>query len=56
MDELKWEFDCNQCKGKFEVPVPRGPTEEKAIKCPHCGSQDIANCSLGGLEVPVCGG
>ncbi len=56
MEMLKWEFDCNQCKSKFEVEVPRGPVEERAIKCPHCGSKDIANCSLGGLEVPVCGG
>ena len=57
MEMLKWEFDCNKCKQKFVVPVPRGPAEERLIKCPHCGSKDITNCSLRvGLEAPVCGG
>ncbi len=38
---LTWFFTCRQCKTQFEVPVPRGPREEKELKCLKCGSQKI---------------
>jgi len=56
MEPLKWEFECNQCKSKFEYPVPRGPEEEHALTCPKCGSMDIKNLSLCCVEAPSCGG
>jgi DNA-directed RNA polymerase subunit RPC12/RpoP len=56
MEKLKWEFECNSCQRKFKVAVPRGPEEERHIKCPKCAGKDIKNLSLGGLEMPVCGG
>lgn len=56
MEPLKWEFECNQCKGKFEQVVPHGPEEERNIKCPECGSKDVKNLSLCCVESPSCGG
>ena len=53
---LTWEFVCNKCKAKFEHSVPRGPAEERNIKCPKCGSKDLKNLSLCSLEAPHCGG
>jgi len=38
---LTWEYVCYQCKAQFELPVPRGPAEEKEAKCPKCGSVDV---------------
>lgn len=38
---LKWHFDCLSCKADFEVPVPRGPREEKELTCPVCGRKEI---------------
>lgn len=40
-DMLMWQFDCRQCKADFEVPVPRGPREERELRCLECGSKDI---------------
>ena len=52
---LMWELECKQCQAKFEQPVPKGPEEERNIKCPQCGSKDIKNRSLCSLEAPVGG-
>lgn len=55
-NELKWEFICHLCKAHFDVPVPRGPTEEKQIKCPKCGSQNIERIDVHKFEVCPPGG
>jgi DNA-directed RNA polymerase subunit RPC12/RpoP len=36
-----WEYACQQCGGRFRVKAPRGPAEEKKIRCPECESRDI---------------
>ena len=56
MESLKWQFECNQCKAKFECDVPRGPEEERNIECHNCGSKDIKNLCLYCAETPACGG
>jgi len=55
-DILMWEFDCLNCNKKFEADVPRGPREEREMKCTHCGSRDIKRINIEKLKDPTCGG
>ena len=32
-----WKYECQQCGHKFEMPIPKSPTENKDRKCPECG-------------------
>ena len=43
---LTWDYLCHQCEFRFEMPVPRGPTEEKERECPRCGSRDIERLNV----------
>jgi DNA-directed RNA polymerase subunit RPC12/RpoP len=36
-----WEYVCQQCGGRFRVKAPRGPSEEKGIRCPRCESRNV---------------
>jgi rRNA maturation endonuclease Nob1 len=54
--KLTWELTCRQCKASFEVPVPRGPREEKELKCTKCGSEYIERIEASTPSVPPCGG
>ncbi len=36
-----WHYKCNNCGHEFEMPVPSGPSEEKARTCPSCHSPSI---------------
>jgi DNA-directed RNA polymerase subunit RPC12/RpoP len=53
---MTWEFTCRQCKSNFEVPVPRGPREEKELKCLKCGSKYIERIEVPIEGPPPCGG
>jgi DNA-directed RNA polymerase subunit RPC12/RpoP len=53
---LMWDYVCHQCRALFELPVPRGPKEEKEAKCPGCGSMDIQRINIGHSEVCPPGG
>jgi len=33
-----WDYECQQCKHKFRMPIPRSPAEDKSRKCPACHS------------------
>ena len=55
-DMLMWEFNCLHCNKKFETRVPRGPREEREMKCTHCGSRDIERINIKKLQDPTCGG
>ncbi|MBD3414392.1 MAG: hypothetical protein GF421_08185 [Candidatus Aminicenantes bacterium] len=37
-----YEFECNQCKNKFEEILPIN--HKIKSKCPACGSSDIRKC------------
>ncbi|MBN1176463.1 MAG: hypothetical protein JXA51_02150 [Dehalococcoidales bacterium] len=41
-----WQYECNACGHKFEMPAPKGPTEEKNRTCPGCGSKDIKRLDI----------
>jgi len=53
---ITWELTCHKCKSNFEVPVPFGPTEERNLKCPHCGSKEIGRVEALNEDAPQCGG
>jgi DNA-directed RNA polymerase subunit RPC12/RpoP len=36
-----WEYVCQQCGGRFLIKAPRGPSEEKEIRCPRCESRNV---------------
>jgi len=53
---LMWEYECQECKITFETPVPRGPREERRMKCSHCDSAKIKRINIVKLSEPKCGG
>jgi len=36
-----WQYKCLDCGEIFEMPAPKGPSEEKSRRCPVCQSQNI---------------
>jgi putative FmdB family regulatory protein len=36
-----WHYKCRNCGNEFDMPVPKGPSEEKGRTCPKCRSKDI---------------
>jgi|ERR671913_521881 putative FmdB family regulatory protein len=36
-----YDFICNKCSQRFEVFLTYAEYGKKAVKCAHCGSQDI---------------
>jgi len=53
---LIWEYECSDCKVKFETAVPRGPKEEGEIRCPQCLGKNIQRINVGALATTACGG
>ena len=51
-----WEYVCHQCEALFELPAPRGPTEEKEARCLECGSKDIERLNVYNWEAQPCPG
>ncbi|HUT67026.1 MAG TPA: zinc ribbon domain-containing protein [Dehalococcoidales bacterium] len=41
-----WRYKCRECGHKFEMPAPKGPSEEKSRACPECQSKDIARVNI----------
>ena len=50
-----WEYECQQCKNKFKLPVPGSPSQEKNIKCPACNDEHIHRLTASGYEPLYCG-
>jgi putative FmdB family regulatory protein len=36
-----WEYECQQCRHTFKMPVPTSPSQEKEITCPACGNKQV---------------
>lgn len=53
--QIKWQYECQQCQKKFELPVPTSPSQEKNIKCPVCNGGHIHRLTLSGYEPLYCG-
>jgi|YelNatPaOPRAMG01_1025707.scaffolds.fasta_scaffold61347_2 rRNA maturation endonuclease Nob1 len=53
---LTWQMICNQCKYSFEIEIPKGPREEKQLRCPRCGSIYIQRAEASSTIPSQCGG
>jgi len=52
---LMWEYECQQCKNVFKLPVPSSPSQEKEIECPVCGGGHIHRLTSTGVQPLYCG-
>jgi rRNA maturation endonuclease Nob1 len=50
-----WQYECQQCQKKFELPVPANPSQEKIIRCPVCNGGHIHRLTPSGYEPLYCG-
>ncbi|MGD0796063.1 MAG: hypothetical protein ABR958_10895 [Dehalococcoidales bacterium] len=41
-----WRYKCGACAREFEMPAPRGPTDEKERTCPVCRSKNIKRIEI----------
>lgn len=55
-NELLWEYECWLCGARFSVKVPKGPAEERALRCPHCAEGTIVKISAAQQTEAFCGG
>lgn len=53
---LHWDYQCDTCQTNFSVDVPKGPTQEKALRCPACGSHDIVKTTVYSMNESACPG
>jgi putative FmdB family regulatory protein len=50
-----WEYECQNCKNVFKLPVPSSPSQEKGIKCPECGGGHVHRLTATGGIPLYCG-
>ena len=50
-----WDYQCQQCKKSFKLPIPKSPTEEKSRKCIYCFSANIQRLTGTGTMPLYCG-
>jgi predicted Zn finger-like uncharacterized protein len=55
-EALQWEYVCESCHAQFSVDVPKGPAQERALKCPVCSSPDIRKVTAYRMAESGCGG
>jgi DNA-directed RNA polymerase subunit RPC12/RpoP len=41
-----WRYKCGACGNEFEMPAPKGPSEEKGRVCPECKSPNIVRVDI----------
>ena len=50
-----WDYECQQCKFQFRMPIPKSPAEDKSRKCPTCKSGHL-HLLTGAKNLPLyCG-
>jgi rRNA maturation endonuclease Nob1 len=54
-DGSDWEYECQQCRNKFQMPIPKNPSEEKGRICTICGSQHLHLLTDIGAQPLYCG-
>ncbi len=37
----EWEYQCEDCRKTFKLPVPESPSQERNLVCPACGKNHI---------------
>jgi DNA-directed RNA polymerase subunit RPC12/RpoP len=50
-----WEYECQVCRERFKLPIPRSPSQEKNISCPVCCATHIHRLTPAGYEPLYCG-
>lgn len=51
-----WRYKCHDCERGFEMPAPKGPSEERKRVCPACKSKNIKVTSIHKSEACTPGG
>jgi len=51
----EWEYECQECRRMFKMPIPESPSEEKERECPSCKSRHIHRLNMIGGEPLYCG-
>jgi DNA-directed RNA polymerase subunit RPC12/RpoP len=41
-----WQYQCLDCGKTFEIPAPKGPSDEKNRSCPGCKSRNIKRVDI----------
>jgi rRNA maturation endonuclease Nob1 len=54
-DSSEWEYECQLCRDKFKMPIPKSPSEEKGRSCPSCGSRHLHLLTDIGAQPLYCG-
>lgn len=52
LESTVWEYECQQCKHVFKMPIPKSPAEDKSRRCPACNSGHLhLLTNMGGLPL-----
>jgi putative FmdB family regulatory protein len=54
-ESSEWEYECQKCKNRFAMPIPKSPSEDKARRCPQCGSEHLHRLTSTGGQPLYCG-
>jgi len=50
-----WEYQCQQCKKNFKLPIPNSPAEDKSRRCLFCNSEHLHLLTGSGYVPLYCG-
>jgi Zn finger protein HypA/HybF involved in hydrogenase expression len=50
-----WEYQCQECKTTFRLPIPKSPAEDKSRKCLSCNSEHLHLLTGAGALPLYCG-
>ncbi len=50
-----WEYQCQDCKNKFKLPIPKSPAEGKSRVCIFCNSNHLHLMTIDGAKPLYCG-
>jgi DNA-directed RNA polymerase subunit RPC12/RpoP len=51
-----WQYKCQDCDHEFEMPAPKGPSEERNRACPACKSRNLKVINIHKSEACAPGG
>ncbi|HEY98386.1 MAG TPA: hypothetical protein G4O16_09440 [Dehalococcoidia bacterium] len=51
-----WQYECPDCGAEFEIPAPKGPSDEKNRSCPECAGKNIKRVGIAKSEACPPGG
>jgi rRNA maturation endonuclease Nob1 len=54
-EDSTWEYQCQQCRHTFKLPIPRSPSEDKNRRCPSCGGGHLHLITDIGAQPLYCG-